>query len=251
MTPRKKPTRKASKSAAKEKAAPSNKPKGSRSRSKKSASSSQTKGELSPRVKSAPQSSTRKESQSTSKKSPTAPIISRPSRAKPPGSYSKEKRAAAAARGWQTRRANDIARQRVNVLANNDEPGAGNYAYKLYDDSHPLHGDPSEIAKWDEILRPYYGKRLRITVNGMTLDPDGERGTRTYIRRVGQVNGYTDVFGPGSLYYDAIKAVRNRHSTEEMDVLSLSVEIAAPNDRDTESAIRTKAAHVKKVTRAA
>jgi hypothetical protein len=103
--------------------------------------------------------------------------------------------------------------------------------------------------KWDTLLRPYYGKRLRITINGVAINPDDESKTRTFIRRVGQVNGYTDVFGPGSLYYDAVKAVRNRHSEEEMDVFSVTVEIAGANDKDTESAIRTKERHAKKVAR--
>lgn len=255
-------------------------------RAKSSARSSQslTSGERA--TNRARSSITRGESLTTSKRStPKLPIVKQSSRKKSGGSAKltrierelllafereyrasereREKRAAAARKGWETRRAvaepaprqtrseaakkswdtrrqNAISRKRITVKANPDDEDSdedsdsGDFAYQLYDNAHPLHGDTDTIARWHNRLKPLYGSRLRLTLNGYTTDPATGKRTRTYIRRVGFVAGYGDVFGPGALYSKAIKTVRNRHSVDELVVTSVTVELADDADVDDE-----------------
>lgn len=249
MSARKKRSAKAKQSPSRAKAKAKPPSTESPNKSKESAPRLATKSARSKGAKSARQNSTANVSRNTSKKS-TKELRSRKSQStsKADGSSkrailvqpradlsARELRAERARIGWETRRANEIRRERITVKANPYEEKAGDFAYTLYDSAHPLHGDIAVRERWEAKLKPYYGKRVRITVNGYTINPDTEDKTRTFIRRVGQLDGYASMFGPGSLYSKAIKVVRNRHSTDELDVTSLTIELADDGDTDGES----------------
>lgn len=149
--------------------------------------------------------------------------------------YRGSRRAEAAKSGWQTRRANAERRQRQTFKANDDEPEAGDFAYALYDKAHPVNGEHETIEEWHGRLKRYYGKKIRITVNGFRANPDDEEDRhRIFIRRVGVVRGYADVFGPGSLFARALRVVRNIASQAELVVSSVTFELADESDEDEE-----------------
>lgn len=143
-------------------------------------------------------------------------------------------RVAAARKGWITRRENEARRHRHVFKANPDEVAAGDFAYQLYDNAHPLHGDPDTIALWDERLREFYGSWVRVTLNGYRTDPATGGRHRIFIRRLVLAEGYSSVFGPGGVYGKMCKVVRNRGSEDELVTTSLTVELAEDGDDDGE-----------------
>jgi hypothetical protein len=145
------------------------------------------------------------------------------------------KRSSAARKGWEKRRAAEKARARKTVKTNPLEESAGEWAYVLYDDAHPLHGDASTKAKWDADLAPYYGKTIRLTLNGWRKNPKTNKTRRIFIRRIATLNAYSDFFGPGSMYAKALKVVRDIASDDELVISSLTIEEASEGDTDTET----------------
>lgn len=96
-------------------------------------------------------------------------------------------------------------------------------------------GEHDVIELWHKRLKGYYGQRVRLSLNGFRVDPKTGKRRRIFIRRVGQLDGYGDMFGPGSLYAKAARTVRNRGSEDELVVTSLTVELADDDDDDAES----------------
>lgn len=96
-------------------------------------------------------------------------------------------------------------------------------------------GESDVIDLWDRRLRDYYGQTVRLSLNGFRVDPKTGKRRRIFIRRVGFLSGYGDMFGPGSLYAKAARTVRNRGSEDELVVTSLTVELADSDDEDAES----------------
>lgn len=84
-------------------------------------------------------------------------------------------------------------------------------------------------------LRDYYGERVRLTINGWRVNPDTKERHRISIQRVGQLDTYADMFGPGSLYAAALRVVRNKASLDDLIVSSLSIEFAESADENNES----------------
>lgn len=149
-----------------------------------------------------------------------------------PAANPSERRADAARRGWATRRANAERRQRQtwHVNPERSEFGGketGDGVYVLYEAAHPLRGDPETRAEWESRLAPYYGHRVRVSLNGYYVDPEsGEPASRIYFTATEQLNSYADFFGPDSIYMRLAKRVRNSSSESELVVTSVSVELA-------------------------
>lgn len=145
-------------------------------------------------------------------------------------------RAFAARKGWDTRRANETRKHRQTFKANPDpdEESSGDFAYTLYDAAHPMTGEPETVALWKGRASQYYGERVRVSLNGFRVDPKTGKRVRIFIRRVGQLDGYGDLFGPGSLYAKAAKVVRNRGSEDELVITSVTIERADENESDEE-----------------
>lgn len=136
-------------------------------------------------------------------------------------------RSAAARKGWTTRRANEARTQRHTYKANPnaDEITTGDFAYTLYNTTHPLTGEQDAIDLWDARVGRYYGHTVRLSLNGFRVNPDTDKRVRIFIRRSGYVESYGDVFGPGSLYARAIRVVRNRASNDALVIVSISFDI--------------------------
>ncbi len=124
-------------------------------------------------------------------------------------------------------------RKRV-VLANPDEPRAGDYAYGLYDKSHPVHGDPATIKRLRDSLKGLRGEEVTMTFRGKRLDPDTGAAKRFRIKRTFTLNSYRDVFGPGSAYASAVHFIRDAHSGDELVVDDFVIEESEYGDEDSE-----------------
>jgi hypothetical protein len=116
--------------------------------------------------------------------------------------------------------------EKRQILANPDEPRAGDYSYGLYDKAHPVYGDPSTINHLKGQLRGLRGKTVTATFSGARIDDDGTK-RRFTAKRTFVLNRYTDMFGPGSAYSSAIHDVRDRHSDETLVTYSITIEVAA------------------------
>lgn len=125
-------------------------------------------------------------------------------------------------------------RKRQVFKSNEEEEDAGDFIYTLYDATHPMTGEPSQIALWHARIKQYYGKRVRVTMNGYRTDPKTGKRKRVQIHRVRQLDGYASMFGPSSLYASMAKAVRNQASEDELVTTSLSFELADDTDEDGE-----------------
>lgn len=119
------------------------------------------------------------------------------------------------------------------ILANPDEPRAGDYSYGIYDKAHPVFGDKATVDYFRGQLRGLRGERVTMKVNGVRVDEDGE-SHRFVIRRTFTLNRYSDVFGPGSAYGSAIHAQREAHSDDTLVTHSLTIEPATDEDDDYE-----------------
>lgn len=176
-----------------------------------------------------------------------------------PAQTERERRSAAARRGWEKRRRTALERERQTWHINPEraEDGGketGDGVYVLYEAAHPLRGNPDVRSEWDARLRDYYGHRVRISLNGYYVDPDsGEPSGRVYFVSVEDISRYSDFFGPDSAYMRLAKRVRNSSSESELIVTSLSVELAddLPSTADAARERTKKKAERRKAKRAA
>jgi hypothetical protein len=111
-----------------------------------------------------------------------------------------------------------------HIVVNPDEPRAGDFAFTLYDASHPIHGRPDVVSRLKSELRGLRGEEVTVRIRGARIDPDTQEERRFTVRRSFTMNRYSDVFGPGSAYHDAIRAIRDRHSNDELVVYSFDIE---------------------------
>ncbi len=119
------------------------------------------------------------------------------------------------------------------ILANPDEPRAGDYSYGLYDKAHPVFGEAETIAYMKKQLRGLKGERITVEFKGVRIDDDGE-SKRFTVKRTGTYRQYSSMFGPGSLYASAMHAVRERHSDETLVTHSIVITAASGDDDDGE-----------------
>lgn len=112
-----------------------------------------------------------------------------------------------------------------HILANMDEPKAGDYSYGLYDKAHPVHGDPDTIARIKKELRGLRGRDVRVIIRGARIDEDGKARRFTASREI-TLNRYSDLFGPGSAYGSVMHAVRERHSGDTLVTYEITLEEA-------------------------
>lgn len=128
-----------------------------------------------------------------------------------------------------------MARERKKrvVLMNPDEPRAGDYAYQLYDHTHPLNGEPETVSRMRKALKGLRGEEVTLTFNGQHISEDGEK-RRFSIKRTFTLNRYADVFGPGSAFASAIHYVRDKHSGDELLVHNFTIEESDFGDEDSE-----------------
>jgi len=120
------------------------------------------------------------------------------------------------------------------VIANEDEPKTGDYAYNFYDNTHPLNGQPEEIARMRRALRGLKGEEVTLTFKGLWKDAETGREHAFKVRRTFQLNTYRDAFGPVSAYASAIRYVRDKHSDDVIAIQSIVIEEAEPGDEDSE-----------------
>lgn len=119
------------------------------------------------------------------------------------------------------------------ILANPDEPRAGDYSYGLYDKAHPVFGERETIDYLRKQLRGLRGERVTARFNGARIDEEGNT-RRFVVKRTFKLNRYSDLFGPGSAYASAVHAVRDRHSDETLVTHSITIEPAGDDDYDYE-----------------
>ena len=112
------------------------------------------------------------------------------------------------------------------LIVNPDEPRTGDFAFDFYDASHPVFGRPGVVSRLKGELRGLRGEDLKVTVRGRRVDADTGQERRFQVIRTVHYRNYNDLFGPGSVYGSAIKAVRDRHSDEQLITDSITIEAA-------------------------
>lgn len=125
-------------------------------------------------------------------------------------------------------------RKKRVILANPDEPRAGDFAFQFYDKAHPTHGDRETVNRLRRELRGLAGEHVTMTFNGKRTDPDTGDRHRFRIRRTFKLENYRSVFGPGSAFASAIHYIRDEHSDEELVIDTFSIEEADDFDEDEE-----------------
>lgn len=120
------------------------------------------------------------------------------------------------------------------ILANPEEPRAGDYSYGLYDKAHPIYGDPETVKRIRGELRGLRGETVTMTFTGAHIDDSG-KARKFRVQRTFQLNSYSDVMGPGSAYASAVKYIRDKHSEETLVTYGITVETADASDEDSES----------------
>lgn len=111
------------------------------------------------------------------------------------------------------------------IKTNPSEGSTGDFTYGFYDRSHPITGDSREIQRVKQELIGLRGERIVVHVRGKRIDADTGRERRFDVKRELTYNRYTDLFGPGSVYADAIKAVRERYSEDELVTDDITIEV--------------------------
>lgn len=119
------------------------------------------------------------------------------------------------------------------ILANLDEPRAGQYEFSLYKQAHPVSGKPDVIARMKKELAGLRGHRVVMHFNGAHVD--AEKETKHFrLKRVFNYRNYNDLFGAGGAYGSAIRYIRDAYSDETLITYSISIEIADEDDEDDE-----------------
>lgn len=126
-----------------------------------------------------------------------------------------------------------IERKRRVVLANPEEPKAGDFAYGFYDRTHPVDGDPEEIARMKRAIRGLLGETVTMRFGGEHIDDDGMSKKFTITRRF-KLTNYDSVFGPGSAYASAIHTIRDKYSSDELVITKFTIDVASGDDEDSE-----------------
>lgn len=109
------------------------------------------------------------------------------------------------------------------ILANPDEPRAGQFAYELYNQAHPVHGSAGEINYWRQQLRGMTGRTVEVTVRGAIIDPDSGEKRRFTASHTIELNSYSDLFGAGGAYGEILHPIRDENSDDELVVFSVEV----------------------------
>jgi hypothetical protein len=117
-----------------------------------------------------------------------------------------------------------LAKKRVEILANPDEPTTGDYMYGLYDKTHPLNGLKDEISRMRGALRGFGGKEVKLTVRGSRIDEETGTEKRFKYSEKFQLNNYRDVFGPGGAYSAVLRNVRQKGSDDVIVTHELIIE---------------------------
>lgn len=115
-------------------------------------------------------------------------------------------------------------KDRRRIIANPDEPRAGDHGYQLYNKAHPISGNQDTISDMKKQLRGLRGKTVRVTINGAHIDPDTLQPRRFTASRVIDYNMYSDMFGPGSAYASALHDVKERYSNDVLVTYSIDIE---------------------------
>jgi len=149
----------------------------------------------------------------------------------------------AAKRGHERRKKTTATRERfhVNSEDENAAPGerlTGETPVTLYESAHPEHGTHEDKELWHGRVKRFFGHRVKLTANGERRSTEddtlGEKVSRIYIARVGDVKNYADVFGSDGLYYKVMKAIFEADSDGECVITSLTFEVADGSAVDAE-----------------
>lgn len=130
-----------------------------------------------------------------------------------------------------------MAQERKNrrfILANPDEPQAGDYAYGLYEKAHPIRGDAETVSHFKKELAGLRGERVTLFFNGKRIDAETDKEHTFRLQRTFVFRKYADVFGAGSAYASAIHFMRDAHSDDELLIMSIALEIADDDAEDFE-----------------
>jgi hypothetical protein len=110
-----------------------------------------------------------------------------------------------------------------HILANPEQPRAGDFAFPFYDKTRPILGLQSYIDRLKKELRGLSGERITATFNGGRKNVETGEHRRWTAHRTFVYNRYSDMFGPGSAYLSAIRAVRQRYSDWEIIIYSIDI----------------------------
>lgn len=127
---------------------------------------------------------------------------------------------------------------RRHVIANPDEPRAGQYDFSYYKSTHPVTGNRETIKNVKKELRGLRGHRVTMWVNGWhTSTDDPENPVHFRLKRVFNFRKYDDAFGPGSAYHSAIKYIRDQYSDDQLGTTSITFEVADDDEEDSEEGL--------------
>lgn len=126
-----------------------------------------------------------------------------------------------------------IERKKRVIIANPDEPRAGDYAYSFYDKTHPVFGQAEDIARMKKEIRGLRGETVTMRFSGRHK-AQGEPEKKFTITRVFKLTGYDSVFGPGSAYGSAIHTIRDKYSNDKLVIDKITIDATSGGDEDTD-----------------
>lgn len=114
------------------------------------------------------------------------------------------------------------------IVTNTDEPKVGDFAFTVYDNTHPINGS-SEVDRFRKEMKGLRGKTITLRVKGFRVGDD-EKAKRFNRTRTFTVHRYNDIFGPGGAYLSIIKEVKDQNSDDTLVATSIQVEEPSEDD---------------------
>lgn len=109
------------------------------------------------------------------------------------------------------------------ILANPDEPRAGDNVFDFYNKAHPVFGEPETISYLRGQLRGLRGKTITLKISGIRQNEDGDERRFVSTKKL-TVNNYSDIFGTGGAFIESARGAVERDSEDKLVVQTFTIE---------------------------
>lgn len=109
------------------------------------------------------------------------------------------------------------------LIVNPDEPRTGDNGFTVYDDAHPVFGNPEVRDRFRAQLKGLRGQTLTVKVHGVRQDASGKERRWSATRTV-ELNSYGDIFGANGALLSALKSQMKKDSNSKLVVTNITIE---------------------------
>jgi hypothetical protein len=116
------------------------------------------------------------------------------------------------------------------ILANDNEPRAGDFAFDFYRKAHPVTGDSETVGRLKSELKGLRGQEITVKFNGKHIDSDSGDVKKFVVTRRLTYRQYADLFGPGSAYASAASYIRDKYSNDTLVIGTITIDDESDED---------------------